>query len=115
MQNGGVAYADNTVCKRLLASFTLDGDDEADQMIAVSRQRRQTHTTHKRQNAQSDGEAEPDKYQFTTAGHRRAAESTLERTHSRTHTKLAANVHTLAPTQSDNLAAALHYSTTTIV
>lgn len=80
----------------------------------LSHQRRQSHTTEAAKDTQSAGEPEPDKYQFTTAGHRRAAESTLERTHTRAHTKLAANVHTLAPTQSDNLAAALHYSTTTI-
>lgn len=35
---------------RLPASFTPDGGDEAGQMIAVSRQRRQTRTTHKPQN-----------------------------------------------------------------
>lgn len=50
MQNGGVAYADDAVSKRLPASFTPDGDDEAGQIIAVSRQRRRTHATHKRQN-----------------------------------------------------------------
>lgn len=48
--SGGVACADDTVTQRLPASFTLDGDDEAGQVIAVSRQRRQTRATHKRQN-----------------------------------------------------------------
>lgn len=111
-----MAYVDDTVSQRLPASFTLDGDDEAGQMIAVSRQRKQTHNTQAAKHTQSEGEAEPDKYQFTTAGHRRAAESTLERTHTLTHTHQTGckRTHTLAPTQSDNLAAARHYPTTTI-
>lgn len=57
-------------------------------MIAVSRQRRQTHTTRTNGNTHTrpDGEPEPAKYQFTTAGHRCAAESTLERAHTHSHT-----------------------------
>lgn len=88
-----------------------DSDDEASQMIAVSRQCRHEHIlTHTQmpEHTQTHSETEPAKYQCTSAGHRRAAKSTRERTHS--HTKLAANVHTLAHTHSATLTAALYYN-----
>lgn len=72
-------------------------------MIAVSRQRRQTHTTRTNGNTHTrpDGEPEPAKYQFTTAGHRCAAESTLERAHTLAHApnSLQTYTHSLPPSQ----------------
>lgn len=91
-----MACADDTVTQRLPASFTLDGDDEAGQMIAVSRQRRQPRTTPKRQNTRK---AAARQSQISTSLPLQDADvlqSQLLSAHTHTHHKLAANVHILS-------------------
>lgn len=92
------------------------GDDEAARMIAVSRQRRQRHTNTRGSTVRQSQPSTSLPLQDTDVLQSQLwSAHTHTHTCSRTHTKLAANVHTLAPAQSDDLAAALHYSTTTIV
>lgn len=84
-------------------------------MIAVSRQRRQPRTTHKRQNTRK---AAARQSQISTSLPLQDADvlqSQLLSAHTHTPQTGCKRTHTLAPTQSDNLAAALHNSTTTIV
>lgn len=91
-----------------------DGDEEVARMTAVSRQRRQRHTNTRGPTVRQSQPSTSLPLQDTDV-----LRSQLWSAHTpmltHTHTKLAANVHTLAPAQSDDLAAALHYSTTTIV
>lgn len=66
--------------------------DEAGQMVAVSRRRRQSHVNarsytrmHKHTQTHARGKTETAKYQCTAAGFRRDAESNRERRHTHTH------------------------------
>lgn len=78
-------------------------------MIAASRQRRQRHTNTRGPTVRQSQPSTSLPLQDTDV-----LQSQLWSAHthtcSHTHTKHAANVHTLAPAQSDDLAAALHYN-----
>lgn len=99
---------------RELPTHLVPDSDEAGQMVAVSRQCRQSHMNarsytrmHKHTQTHARGKTEPAKYQCTAAGPRRAAESNRERRHTHTHQTRAQTY-----THSATLTAALYYTQT---
>lgn len=107
-QDGGVVRPATPRPRNFPTSFTPDSDDEAGQMIAVSRQCRHEHTlthTHKCLNTHKPTVRQSQLSTSVPLQDTDVLPSQLVSAH--THTKLAANVHTLAHTHSATLTAAL--------